>query len=320
MQHKLIVIPLTGRRLAAMRKSFVSGNGARVVYLLAPSNLLVLGVVFAAAVFVLRLRSGRIAIALSVGALAIAALAPLGNILLSPLERRFPEMMYPAREGLTGIIVLGGSYDAVRHAYLSNIVLENDTEPLALVVDLARRYPEAKIIVSGGTTFEHGVSEASIMKEYFASFGIDPRRIMTEDRSQTTAQHAQFTADLLHPSPSSQWLLLTYAHLMPRAIGTFRKAGFNISAFPVHLRTDVASQIWTPDNTGAENLRKLDIAAYEWLGLVYYKLKGHSDDWFPRPADSPNNGAPDLISEKPPARSLPSHPSAFREGKEEDGG
>jgi hypothetical protein len=61
--------------------------------------------------------------------------------------------------------------------------------------------------------------------------------------------------------------------------------------------------MWTPDNTGAENLRKLDMAAYEWLGLMYYKLKGYSDQWFPGPDTNPNNAKPDLVSEKPPARS-----------------
>ena len=151
-------------------------------------------------------------------------------MLLAPLEQRFPEALYPAR--VKGIIVLGGSYDEIRHPYLSNIVLEEDTEPLALVVDLARRYPDAKIIVSGGSNFAHHTSEASIMQDYFGSFGIDPSRIVTEDRSLTTAEHAQFTADLLHPSTSSGWLLLTYGHLMPRAVGAFRKAGFDIFAFP----------------------------------------------------------------------------------------
>jgi hypothetical protein len=52
-------------------------------------------------------------------------------------------------------------------------------------------------------------------------------------------------------------------------------------------------------------LRKLDLAVYEWLGLAYYKLKGYSDEWFPEPANGSNNDTPDLISEKPPARSLP---------------
>lgn len=275
-----------------------------MAFLSVPSNLLALGLVVGFALFILRLSAGRITIALSVGAMALAALSPLGNMLLTPLEQRFPEMVYPAPEGLEGIIVLGGSYDGVRHAYLSTIVLEDDTEPLAMVVDLARRYPKAKVVVSGGSSFPHEVSEASVMKRYFASFGITPDRIVTEDRSLNMAQHAPFTADLLHPAPSAHWLLLAYGHQMPRAVGAFRKAGFSVFAFPVHLRTNGWRQIWTPDSTAAENLRKLDIATHEWLSLLYYKLEGYSDDWLAGPADNPNKPAPNLSAEQTPPRSL----------------
>jgi uncharacterized SAM-binding protein YcdF (DUF218 family) len=287
-----------------------------VAYLLAPSNLLPLSAVFGLALLARRSRVGGNAVALIVVAIAVAALGPLGNVLLCPLEQRFPEALYPAREGVKGIIVLAGSYDEIRHPYLSNIVLEEDTEPLALVVDLARRYPDASVIITGGNTFAHRTSEASIMKQYFASFGIDPTRIATEDQSLSTAQHAQFTADLLHPSPSSRWLLLTYGHLMPRAVGAFRKAGFDVFAFPIHLRTGGGwNEMWKPDSTGAENLRKLDLATYEWLGLVYYRLKGYSNELFPGPADNRN----DFLSEKPPPRSLPWLPSAGLEDAEENG-
>jgi hypothetical protein len=40
---------------------------------------------------------GKIAVALTLVAIAVAALGPLGNIMLSPLEQRFPQALYPAR-------------------------------------------------------------------------------------------------------------------------------------------------------------------------------------------------------------------------------
>jgi uncharacterized SAM-binding protein YcdF (DUF218 family) len=249
----------------------------------APSNLLGVATVLGFVLLLLRFRIGIIVAALSVAALLAAGFGPLGNVLLTPLEERFPEWRYP-KQHIDGIIVLGGSYDFVRHPYLSTIVLEDDTEPLALVVDLARRYPQAKVVVSGGSSYSHEVSEASIMKDYFASFGIAPERIVTEDRSLNMAQSAQFTANLLHPDPSSRWLLLTYGHLMPRAVGAFRKAGFELFPFPVHLRNPSGWDVmWNSDRSFAENLRKVDISTHEWLGLVYYKFKGYSDQWFPSP-------------------------------------
>jgi uncharacterized SAM-binding protein YcdF (DUF218 family) len=262
----------------------------------APSNLLGVATVLGFVLLLLRFRIGIIVAALSVAALLAAGFGPLGNVLLTPLEERFPEWRYP-KQHIDGIIVLGGSYDFVRHPYLSTIVLEDDTEPLALVVDLARRYPQAKVVVSGGSSYSHEVSEASIMKDYFASFGIAPERIVTEDRSLNMAQSAQFTANLLHPDPSSRWLLLTYGHLMPRAVGAFRKAGFELFPFPVHLRNPSGWDVmWNSDRSFAENLGKLDISAHEWLGLVYYKLKGYSAAWFPSPRET------DVEELQPPPR------------------
>jgi len=72
---------------------------------------------------------------------------------------------------------------------------------------------------------------------------------------------------------------------MPRVMGAFRKAGFDVRAFPVHLRTNGWSEMWKPDSSATENFMKLDIATHEWLALLYYKLRGCSDDWFPRPRE-----------------------------------
>ena len=90
-------------------------------------------------------------------------------MLLTPLEERFPEQVYPVN--IEGIIVLGGSYDTVSHGYVSTIVLREDTDPLAVMADLAHRYPDAKIIFSGGTASElAGPSEADIAKNSFRIF------------------------------------------------------------------------------------------------------------------------------------------------------
>jgi uncharacterized SAM-binding protein YcdF (DUF218 family) len=253
-------------------------------FLSAPSNfiacLLLIGLVL---LLIFRSRSAALVLVSGAVALCVAALSPLGNVLLTPLEQRFPIMQYPDR-GIDGIIVLGGSYDTVSHGYMSTIVLEEDSEPMAVMVDLARRYPKARIIFSGGTDPSYpGPSEASIVKRYFVSFGIPAERISIEERSQTTKENAQFTANLIHPTPSSRWLLVTSAYHMPRAVGAFRKAGFNVIAFPVGERTHGWREMWWPEETATDNLRRVDIAVHEWLGLVVYRISGYSSDWLARP-------------------------------------
>jgi uncharacterized SAM-binding protein YcdF (DUF218 family) len=254
-----------------------------VGFLSVPSNVIASLAVLGLVLMIFRRPSGAIVATVASAALVVAALSPLGNMLLTPLEQRFPDMRFPD-QGIDGIIVLGGSYDSQSHGYLSTIVLEEDTEPMAVMVDLARRYPGAQIIFSGGTDpSSPGPSEATIVKQYFVSFGIAADRISIEERSQTTEENARFTGHLISPTPQSRWLLVTSAYHMPRAMGAFRRAGFNVIAFPVGARTHGWKELWFPASTATDNLRRLDIAVHEWLGLLDYRLSGYSDEWFAGP-------------------------------------
>jgi hypothetical protein len=48
---------------------------------------------------------------------------------------------------------------------------------------------------------------------------------------------AVYTQDLLKPKSGDRWLLITSAYHMPRAVGVFRRAGFDVVPFPVDFRT-----------------------------------------------------------------------------------
>ena len=86
--------------------------------------------------------------------------------------------------------------------------------------DLSRRYSQAQIVFSGGTDPPtRGASEAAIAKQFFISCGIAPDRISIEERSRNIKENAQFTAQLIHATPQSHWLLVTPAYHMPRAMG-----------------------------------------------------------------------------------------------------
>jgi uncharacterized SAM-binding protein YcdF (DUF218 family) len=256
-----------------------------VSFLTVPSNaiasLAVLGLVLLG---LRRSAPGFIAIKFAAAAVALAAFSPLGNILLTPLEQRFPDLAFKNEDSIDGIIVLGGSYDTVSHSYLSTIFLRDDSAPMAVVPGLARQYPKARIIISGGSEpLNSGPSEAAIVKKYFVSFGIDADRIAVEERSLTTAENARFSAQLIHPEPGSRWLLVTSAYHIPRAVGAFRKAGLNVIACPAGWRTHGWQDVWRPAATATENLRRADVAAHEWLGLLAYRLAGYSDEWFAGP-------------------------------------
>ncbi len=247
-------------------------------FLSVPTNVIACMALLGLVLILLRRPFGKIVAGAALAALVVAALSPLGNMLLTPLEQWFPGMIFPNQQ-IDGIIILGGSYDTQMQGYINTIVLEEDIQPMAVVADLSRRYPQARIVFSGGTDPPtRGASEAAIAKQFFVSCGITPDRISIEERSRNTKENAQFTAQLIHATPQSQWLLVTLAYHMPRAMGAFQSAGFNVIAFPVGWRTHGWRDFWWPATSATENLRRVDVAAHEWIGLLTYRLLGYSSE------------------------------------------
>ncbi|MBL8587034.1 MAG: YdcF family protein, partial [Methylobacteriaceae bacterium] len=107
-------------------------------------------------------------------------------------------------------------------------------------------------------------------------------RALYEDRSRNTQENADFVRDLVRPKPGERWLLVTSAHHMPRAVGVFRKAGFDVVAAPVDFRTPTARRLVVVREWAA-GLALLDLAAHEWIGLIAYRLTGRTDALLPAP-------------------------------------
>ena len=88
---------------------------------------------------------------------------------------------------------------------------------------------------------------------------------------------------IAHPKPGERWLLVTSGYHMPRAVGAFRKVGFEVEAYPVDYRTRGIEDIWIPFDDVASGLRRTDTASREWIGMFVYWLTGKSSAIFPAP-------------------------------------
>ena len=62
-------------------------------------------------------------------------------------------------------------------------------------------------------------------------------RVTAEEQSRNTVENAVFSKLLAMPQAGERWRLVTSAFHMPRAMGTFRQAGFPVEAYPVDWRT-----------------------------------------------------------------------------------
>jgi len=249
-----------------------------------PSNLLI--AVALAGILLMRTRFRGFGQGLLIGAvllLAVIGIAPIGNALMLPLEERFPKW---EAKGVAphGIVVLGGAVSPEVSAARKDVALNEAAERMTAVAKLARDYPSARIVFTGGSgRLFGGASEADFVTALFESFGIPRDRIVLERNARNTLENATFTRDLLKPKPSERWLLVTSAHHMPRSIGLFRKAGFPVEAHPVDFRTRGSDDLAGPFKSLAGGLARTDAAVHEWAGLLVYWLTGHTSELFPGP-------------------------------------
>src|SRR3954453_5201259 len=255
----------------------------------APSNVLMaLGVVGVVLTGTRLARAGRRIAVTALILLGVAGWSPFGNAIILPLEERFPAWDSgpdAARGAPAGIISLGGALDTVVSPVRGEVALNEAAERMTAIAELARRFPQARIVFSGGSgrIIFDGVSEASLAARLFESFGIARERIVLESESRDTLENARFTKALVQPKPGERWLLVTSAHHMPRSVGLFRAEGFPVEAFPVDYRTRGAIDLLRPFSTLGDGLRRTDTAMREWVGLLIYRMVGRTDELFPAP-------------------------------------
>jgi len=243
--------------------------------------LLVLAMIFA---YTRRARLSRRLMAASAVLLTAVVIGPLGHFLAVPLETRFPRQPDDIAAP-DGVVVLGGSVDEALSIQTGRITFTEAAERLTAAVELRRRFPHAKLVFSGGSAALSGsiATEAEIVKRFWRSLGADEGDATYEDRSRNTYENALFTRDLVKPNPGERWLLITSAMHMPRAMGVFRKVGFEVTAYPVDYRTDGRLFGLGLVKYSVQGVATADFAAHEWIGLVVYWLTGRSAELFPGP-------------------------------------
>jgi uncharacterized SAM-binding protein YcdF (DUF218 family) len=222
-------------------------------FLLQPSTLIALLIGYGAIlIWTGWARWGRRFVTVGAILLLIAGLSPLGNALILPLEDRFPRANLDDPPPPTGFILLGGAEDRLVGAARHAPTLNEAGERLVEAAILARRFPEAKIAFSGGDAgiLYKSDSEAAGAQALLTAMGVPPERLILEANARDTYENAAFLKEELNRqgdlAPGKRWLLITSAYHMPRAMGAFRKAGFDVEPWPVDYRTRGAADLTRP--------------------------------------------------------------------------
>ncbi len=256
--------------------------------LLTPGNLffLVLGLAVALLWTRWRALARRLLLFLTIFGAAVAVL-PLGQWLLTPLENRFPAMAGLPPEA-DGIVVLGGSINQFIAQARGQPALGGGSERLLAAARLAQHYRHARVIFTGGSgnPWRQDLKEAGVARQVFSDLGLSDDiasgRVQFEDQSRNTYENALFSLRLAQPKDGEIWILVTSARHMPRAMGTFRAAGWRPLAHPVDYGTD-GRFAFRPGFNFVGGFGGLATGLKEWTGLLFYFISGRTGKILPAP-------------------------------------
>ena len=219
-------------------------------------------------------RWGRRLCACATLLLLILGWYPLPDALVRSLEDRYEA---PAGDlsGYSGLVVLGGAFRRDDGRGHGQIALGCAGERVVVPVPIMNQYPHMKLLFTGGDASifrSRQQPEADVARAYFERMGTDMARVLTESKSRNTYENATLSRDVPGVDPGKPWLLVTSAVHMPRAYATFRKAGWNVTPYPVDYDTTVG-QSWLGYGL-YDGVTAWQTALREYLGLAFYRLAG----------------------------------------------
>lgn len=210
----------------------------------------------------------------------LIAVFPVSDWLLIPLENRHPAVR-PDR--VDGILLLGeDEKPRISHARGQPVTYLSGQNYVTFAA-LAREYPKAHLVFAGGSGLlapDPNIKDAEVARRALAGMGVPVDRMVFEDQSRNTYENAVKAAALVHPTPQQTWLLVASARHMPRSLGCFRKAGWNIFPATTGYLTDGVFSARLTFNLG-EHLYYANRAVHEYVGLLAYRLMGYTDKLWP---------------------------------------
>jgi uncharacterized SAM-binding protein YcdF (DUF218 family) len=236
-------------------------------------NLLVLGVIITIYLFwnkrTKMAKRATIALALS---LVLFSNLGLSFAALRTLEDEYPIPTISCQDGYEGVIVLGGGINPGLIAQERNQPQLNDAgDRTTKALELLKKCSGFKVLYStfSGSLNPEGMSESESAQLFFREQGISDSRTIFENESRNTFENAKFSTKFAQPS--NRWILVTSASHMPRAIATFERFDWNVTAYPVDFHAESqGNYISWSRSRGIENW---NMFIHEQVGRFVYRLR-----------------------------------------------
>ena len=228
--------------------------------------------------FTRKQKAGKIFVSVGVVLLTLLSYSAIPSLFLKSLEYDYPPIISisevtrrnPA-SSIKWIVVLGGGHTSSPQLPSTSQLSSASLVRLVEGIRLHRELPGSKLILSEGSIWDRA-SGAEVMAKVAQSLGVDSQNIVLEASSKDTEDEARLILPVIG---KDEFILVTSASHMPRAMALFTKMGMNPIPAPTDYWTKEVTYIhpglFYPNATG---LRKAETALYEYWGMAWAKLRG----------------------------------------------
>ena len=209
--------------------------------------------------------------------IALISFLPIGSYLTYIIEKEFhTNTKIPER--VDGILILGGATNPLLFKEFDQISLNGSAERLVESVMIIRKFEKAKVIFSGGSGIVNrsDLGHSQVAKLFYKKMGVDINKIFFEDKSRNTHENIIYSKKIAKPKKNENWLLITSAFHMKRALLIAEKNNWKLIPYAVDFKNIKEFKL-TPNLNLLSNLNSFQSGLHEWLGLVSYYIMGRTE-------------------------------------------
>ena len=212
--------------------------------------------------------------------IVIISFLPIGSYLIYNIEKEYHSYIKPP-EQVDGILILGGATDPLLFNEYNQISLNGSAERLVESVMIIKKFEKAKVIFSGGSGVVNrsDLGHSKVAKFFYKKIGIEIEKIIFEDDSRNTYENIIYSKKIANPKINENWLLITSASHMKRALLIADKNNWKLIPYAVDFK-NIKDFKLNPNLNLLTNLNTFQQGSHEWFGLISYYLMGRTDKVF----------------------------------------
>lgn len=205
--------------------------------------------------------------------LYLFSLYPVSNTLVYSLESQYKSPSIKDLSTVDMVVILGGGIypsDALRKSPEASGATYSR---LFNGVEIFKQSGAKLLVLSGGGEQENE-SEAEVMKKLAMALGVKEDKIITETKSNNTAEQAIEIAKLFPPAEKMRFGIVTSAMHMPRAVESFGEKfqEENIVPIPVGYISSPKEYSMNSFIPAADAFLASTDAIHEEIGMIWYRF------------------------------------------------